>query len=61
MNADLHGMKIQNTVASNNSGVWTYTPIALNHPHVFQVKQYMQPIPQPTLAQNPNLVQNPGY
>lgn len=61
MTVDLHGMKIENTVANNNSGEWTYTPIALNHPHVFLPKQYMQPIPQPTLAQNPNLVQNPGY
>lgn len=61
MNVDLHGMKIENTVPSNNSGVWKYTPIGLTHPHVFQPKQYMQPIPQPTLAQNPNLVQNPGY
>jgi starch-binding outer membrane protein, SusD/RagB family len=61
MNVDLHGMKIENTVPSNNSGVWTYTPIGLNHPHKFLPKQYMQPIPQGYIAQNTKLVQNPGY
>jgi len=61
MTADLHGMKITNTVPSNNSGVWTYTPVGLNHPHGFKLRQYMHPIPQDALAQNPKLVQTPGY
>jgi starch-binding outer membrane protein, SusD/RagB family len=62
LTVDLHGMKIENTVPANNSGVWKYTPVALNHPHKFFPKQYMQPIPQPVIAQNPNgLFQNPGY
>jgi starch-binding outer membrane protein, SusD/RagB family len=62
LTVDLHGMKVENTVPSNNSGVWKYTPVSLNHPHKFFPKQYMQPIPQPVIAQNPNgLFQNPGY
>jgi hypothetical protein len=61
MTVDLHGMKIENTVPNNNSGVWKYTPVGLNHPHNFKVKEYLQPIPQSALAQNPKLVQNPGY
>jgi hypothetical protein len=58
---DLHGMKIENTVPANNSGVWKYTPVGLNHPHNFKVKQYLHPIPQQAMAQNPKLVPNPGY
>jgi hypothetical protein len=58
---DLHGMKIENTSPDDNSGVWTYTPVPLNHPHNFQLRQYLHPIPQSALAQNPKLVQTPGY
>ena len=68
MTVDLHGMKIENTVPGNNSGVWKYTPIGLSdvpsttvHPHSFVAKGYMQPIPVPVLNQNPKLVQTPGY
>ena len=68
MTVDLHGMKIENTVPSNNSGVWKYTVIGLSdapsttvHPHSFAAKGYMQPIPVPVLNQNTNLVQTPGY
>jgi starch-binding outer membrane protein, SusD/RagB family len=61
MTVDLHGMKIVNTVPTDNSGVWTYTPVGLNHPHGFKLRQYMHPIPQSALAQNPKLVQTPGY
>lgn len=61
MNVDLRGMKITNTVPSNNSGVWTYTPVGLNHPHVFTDKMYMNPVPQSVIDVNPKLVQNPGY
>jgi phage pi2 protein 07 len=63
MNVDLHGMKIENSVPSNNSGVWVYTPIGLNHPHVFTDKMYMNPIPQSVVDVNPKIKtqQNPGY
>ena len=58
---DLHGIEIKNTVPANNSGVWTYTPISLNRSPNFLNKQYLQPIPQPYMARNYKLVQNPGY
>ena len=61
MNSDLHGMLIQNTVPADNSGVWTYTPISLNHPHVFTQKMYFNPIPQTVIDRNPKLLQNWGY
>ena len=61
MNVDKHAMKITNTSPTNNSGVWKYEVIPLNHPHTFTMKMYLDPIPQPVMAQNPNLVQNPGY
>ncbi len=60
LTVDLHGMKIENTNA-DNSGTWVYTPVGLNHPHAFKLRQYMHPIPQSALAQNPKLVQTPGY
>lgn len=61
LTVDLSGMKIENTVPGNNSGVWTYTRVGLNHPRNFKMKQYLHPIPQQAIAQNPKLVQNPGY
>lgn len=61
MNADLHCMVIRNSVPSNNSGVWVYTPTSLNHPHVFTQKMYFNPIPQAAIDQNPKLKQNWGY
>jgi hypothetical protein len=61
MNMDLHGMLIENTVPADNSGVWTYTPISLTHPHVFNQKQYFNPIPQTVIDRNPKLLQNWGY
>jgi hypothetical protein len=61
LTVDLHGMKIENTIPGNNSGVWTYTPVGLNHPHAFKMKQYLHPVPQSALAQNYKLVQTPGY
>jgi starch-binding outer membrane protein, SusD/RagB family len=57
----LHGIKIENTVPANNSGVWKYTPVELITPARFAMKQYLHPIPQTALAQNPKLVQTPGY
>ena len=61
MNKDLHGMKIENTVPADNSGVWTYTPVSLNHPHVFTQKMYFNPVPKSAMDQNPKLKQNYGY
>ena len=61
MNADLHGMLIENTIPETNAGVWTYTRISLNHPHVFNRKQYFNPIPQTVIDRNTNLLQNWGY
>lgn len=61
LSVDKHGMKITNTSPSDNSGVWKYEVIPLNHPATFNMKQYLNPIPQPVIAQNPKLVQNPGY
>jgi hypothetical protein len=63
MNVDLHGMKIENSVPATNGGVWVYTPIGLNHPHVFTDKMYMNPIPQGVVDVNPKIKtqQNPGY
>jgi len=61
MNKDNHGMKITNTVPSNNSGVWKYEVVPLNHPHVFSQKMYINPIPQNVIDQNPNIKQNPNY
>jgi len=61
MNKDLHGMLIENTVPDDNSGVWTYTPVSLNHPHVFTQKMYFNPIPQAAIDRNQKLIQNFGY
>jgi len=61
MNVDKHAMEITNSSPNDDKGVWQYTVIPLNHPHTFLQKMYLDPIPQPVLAQNPKLVQNPGY
>ncbi len=61
MNKDLHGMEIKNTVPADNSGVWTYTKISLNHPHTFTQKMYFNPIPQAAIDRNTQLKQNWGY
>jgi hypothetical protein len=61
MNVDKHGMKITNSSPNDNKGNWVYEPIPLNHPHVFTQKMYLNPIPLQVIAQNPKLVQNPGY
>ena len=61
MTKDLHGMLIENTVPDDNSGVWTYTPISLNHPHTFTQKMYYNPVPQAAIDRNVKLVQNWGY
>jgi hypothetical protein len=61
LGVDRHAMKITNTVPDNNSGVWKYEIVPLNHPKTFNMKQYLHPIPQSALAQNSRLVQTPGY
>jgi hypothetical protein len=61
LNADRHGMKISNTVPGDNSGVWQYEVVPLNHPHVFLQKMYLNPIPQDVMDRNPQIKQNPGY
>jgi len=61
MNVDKHAMEITNSSPSDDKGVWQYQVIPLNHPHVFTQKMYLDPIPLPVIAQNPRLVQNPGY
>lgn len=57
-----HNMVIRNSVPLNNSGVWVYSvePEA-KYTVKFDSKQYMSPIPQDVLDQNPNIKQNPGY
>lgn len=62
LNKPLHGMKIQNSKPTDNSGEWVYERLALiNHPHVFTQKMYMNPIPYTVIAANNKIVQNPGY
>lgn len=61
MNKDKHAMKITNSSPTDNKGIWVYDVIPLNHPHTFLSKQYMNPIPQPVIDQNPKILQNPGY
>jgi len=72
LTTDLHAMRVEKI-----NGVLTYTPVGLSdqtpysdgkpwsttiHPHSFVAKEYMQPIPVPTINQNPQgLFQNPGY
>jgi len=61
MNLDLHGMKITNSVPADNSGVWVYEKVSLNHPHVFTQKMYFNPIPEAVIDRNEKLIQNFGY
>ncbi|RFS20746.1 RagB/SusD family nutrient uptake outer membrane protein [Chitinophaga silvatica] len=61
MNVDKHGMMITNTVPSDNSGVWKYEAIPLNHPATFHQYMYLNPIPQDVIDRNPKIVKNPGY
>ena len=61
LNADLHGMTIENTVPADNSGIWTYTPTSLAHPHYFEEKMYFNPVPQSAIDRNPSIIQNFGY
>lgn len=62
MGVPRHNMVIRNTVPSNNSGVWVYSvEPEVKYTPKFDAKQYMGPIPQNVIDQNPNIQQNPGY
>jgi hypothetical protein len=61
MNKELHGMLVENTVPSDNSGTWTYTILSLNRHHIFTRKMYFNPIPQSAIDRNERLIQNWGY
>ncbi|OFY65063.1 MAG: glycan metabolism protein RagB [Bacteroidetes bacterium RBG_13_42_15] len=61
MNKELHGMDIRNSVPADNSGVWVYSYVSLDHSHIFTQKMYFNPIPQTVIDRNPEIKQNWGY
>jgi len=62
LNKRIHNMVIRNSSPTDNSGVWIYSveEDELDNA-VFNMKQYMNPIPQNAIDQNSKLIQNPGY
>jgi len=47
---------------SNHSGTWVYNvEVEKKYTVKFEPKQYMSPIPQNVIDQNPKISQNPGY
>ncbi|WP_298486013.1 RagB/SusD family nutrient uptake outer membrane protein [uncultured Maribacter sp.] len=57
-----HNMVIRNSVPSDNSGVWVYSVEEEEFDTAeFNLRQYMSPIPQNVIDQNPKIAQNPGY
>jgi hypothetical protein len=57
-----HNMVIRNTKPKDNSGVWVYSiEEEKKYTVKFELKQYMSPIPQNVIDQNPKITQNPGY
>lgn len=57
-----HNMVIRNSVPADNSGVWVYSiEEEIKFTPNFLPKQYMSPIPQDVIDQNPSIKQNPGY
>lgn len=57
-----HNMVIRNTKPADNSGVWVYSvEEEVKYTASFDLRQYMSPIPQNAIDQNPNVAQNPGY
>lgn len=57
-----HNMVIRNSSPSDNSGQWVYSvEEEVKYTADFNPKQYMSPIPQNVIDQNPNIKQNPGY
>lgn len=62
MGTQRHNMVIRNTVPEDNSGEWVYNiEVEKKWTAKFELKQYMSPIPQDVLDQNPKIEQNPGY
>ncbi len=62
MGTPRHNMVIQNTKPTDNSGEWVYSvEEEVKYNADFEPRQYMSPIPQNVIDQNPNIVQNPGY
>ncbi len=62
MSVPTHNMVIRNSIPSDNSGIWVYSVEEEEFDDaVFNLKQYMSPIPQNVIDQNPKIVQNPGY
>ena len=62
MGVSRHNMVIRNTVPSDNSGIWVYSvEEEVKYTAKFEPRQYMSPIPQNVIDQNPNIKQNPGY
>jgi len=57
-----HNMVIRNTKPEDNSGEWVYSvEEEVKYSVKFEPKQYMSPIPQNAIDQNPKILQNPGY
>jgi hypothetical protein len=57
-----HNMVIRNTRPETNTGVWVYSvEPEIKYVAKFELKQYMNPIPQSVIDQNPKISQNPGY
>lgn len=57
-----HNMVIRNSNPADNSGIWVYSiEPEVKYTVKFDPKQYMSPIPQNVIDQNPNIKQNPGY
>lgn len=57
-----HNMLIRNSAPSDNSGVWVYSvEEEVLDDAAFDLRQYMSPIPQNAIDQNPSIKQNPGY
>ena len=57
-----HNMVIKNSKPEDNSGVWVYSvEPEVKYSVKVEPKQYMTPIPQDVIDQNPKIIQNPGY
>lgn len=62
MGTQRHNMVIRNSVPADNSGVWVYSiEVEKKWTAKFDLKQYMNPLPQDVIDQNPKIKQNPGY
>ena len=62
MGVPRHNMVIRNSSPADNSGTWVYSvEEEVKYTAKFEAKQYMSPIPQDVIDQNPNIEQNPGY